>query len=89
MTTLHDPTPDTVLASRLAAGLTQAQAAALVHLGNVMRWSEYERGVRRIDTARWELWLLLVGQHPTLRLIEAPAGRQALPRGRRAVAAPR
>lgn len=55
------PTPEAVRAARAAAGLTQAAAAALVHLGEAMRWSEYERGVRTIDTARWELFLVKTG----------------------------
>lgn len=67
---LPAPTPDAVHVSRVAAGISQAQAAALVHLGSAMRWSDYERGVRSIDLARWELWLLRVGQHPTARLID-------------------
>lgn len=59
---IPDPTPEAVRAARAAAGLTQAAAAALVHLGEAMRWSEYERGVRTIDMARWELFLLKTGQ---------------------------
>lgn len=61
--------PDQVLSARLRAGLTQAQAAYLVHLSSAVRWSEYERGVRQIDPARWELFLLLTNQHPRLRAV--------------------
>lgn len=64
MTDIISPTPTDVSAAREAAGLSQAAAAELVHLGSAMRWSEYERGVRTIDTARWELFLLKTGQHP-------------------------
>lgn len=63
------PTPEIVRSARAASGHSQAQAASTVHLGNVARWSEYERGVRTIDAARWELYLLLTGQHPTLRAV--------------------
>jgi len=52
------PTPAEIRARREAAGLTQAQAAELVHLGAQPRWAEYENGERNIDLARWELFLI-------------------------------
>jgi len=55
---LEVPSPEQVRAAREAAQLTQAQAAALVHLGHYARWSEFERGEQPIDLARWELFLL-------------------------------
>jgi DNA-binding transcriptional regulator YiaG len=64
-----NPTPEVIKAARTAVGLTQSQAAELVHLGDVMRWSEYERGVHAPDWARWQLFLLLTNQHPKARLI--------------------
>ena len=66
---IERPTSAELLAARLAAGLTQADAAALCGLGSAQRWSEYERGEGRIDLARWALFLLAVGQHPTARLV--------------------
>mgnify|MGYP002777980811 CR=1 FL=1 len=63
----HDA--EAVRAARVAAGLTQAQAAQLVHLGSRERWTEYEAGIRTIDPARWELFLLRAGQHPDLRVV--------------------
>lgn len=62
-------TPAEILQARTAAGLSQSSAATLVHLSSGLRWSEYERGVRNIDPARWELFLLLTGQHPRLSVI--------------------
>lgn len=62
-------TPTEILKARQAAGLSQSAAAALVHLSSGLRWSEYERGVRNIDPARWELFLLLTCQHPRLSVI--------------------
>lgn len=59
-----DATPENIKAARLAAGLNQADAAALVYLGHLARWSEAERGVAPMDPARWELFLVKVGQHP-------------------------
>jgi hypothetical protein len=58
------PSADLVREHRQRAGLSQAEAARLVLLGDKARWSEYERGVGRIDAARWALFLLLTGQHP-------------------------
>ena len=58
------PTPDEMRVTRERAGLSQAQAADLVHLGAAKRWSEYERGVATIDPARWELFLIKCDLHP-------------------------
>ena len=57
---MQRPTPEKITAARVAAGLTQKEAAELVHLGTPGRWAEYESGVRNIDTARWELFQLKV-----------------------------
>lgn len=54
------PTPSNILAARHAAGLTQAQAAALVHTGFRV-WSQWERGLRRMHPATWELFRLKAG----------------------------
>lgn len=68
LASMPEPTAEAVKAARLEAGLTQAQAAELLGLGHVMRWSEYERGVYGMDVARFALFLLATGQHPTLKL---------------------
>lgn len=62
------PTAEEITKARQAAGLSQAQAAELVGLGDKARWSEYERGARAPDAARWALFLLATGQHPTLQI---------------------
>jgi len=62
---VQEPTLDMIVHARLAAGLTQAQAAEYVHLSTFQRWSEYERGARKIDVAKWELFLLKTGLHPS------------------------
>jgi DNA-binding transcriptional regulator YiaG len=64
------PTPQQVRAAREEAGMTQAQAAELVDLNSAVRWSEYERGVRSMEWARWQLFLLLVNQHPKASLVK-------------------
>lgn len=86
------PAPEAIRAAREAAGQSQAQAAGLVHLRSPMRWSEYERGVRQIDAARWELYLLLTGQHPSLRFdflsqVEANSASKIPKRTKAAIAA--
>ena len=73
---LPDPAPDVVAAARAAAGLSQSQAAALAGLGAGARWAEYERSgvsARRIDLARWALFLLATGQHPGFRAVRGTA----------------
>ena len=55
------PKPAEILAAREAAGLTQEQAAELAMLGAQSRWAEYENGTRRIDPARWALFLHRAG----------------------------
>lgn len=65
---LPEATPEAALAARQAAGLSQAQAAELVGLGDKARWAEYERGARAPDAARWALFLLATSQHPKFRL---------------------
>lgn len=72
------PTPETLKDMRRDADLTQAQAAALVHLGDKVRWSEYERGIREIDPARWELFQIKLGLSAHYR----PAQGVPVPGGR-------
>ena len=62
------PTPQGILAARLAAGLTQAQAALLAGLSHPSRWVEYEKGRRSPESARWELFLLRAGLHPDFEI---------------------
>ena len=63
-TDIATPTPADIRAARLAAGHTQAQAAALVYRTDSARWREWERGAptgRVIDMAVWELYLIKAG----------------------------
>lgn len=62
-----EPIPPEILSAREAAGLTQAEAAALLQAPQP-RWAEYENGKRSPDPFRWALFLLLTGQHPQWRL---------------------
>lgn len=79
---LDFPTPAEIRAARDAAGHTQAQAATLVGLSGGIRWAEYERDQttatsRRIDPARWQLYLLMTDQHPEWRLSRRRPARRA------------
>lgn len=60
---IEQPSPEQIRQARQQAGLTQDQAAQLVHLGSKTRWAEYEGGARNMDQARWELFLIKSGQH--------------------------
>jgi len=55
----RNPSPTEVRAAREAAGLTQAQAAALVH-ASPRNWQQWEQdegaNVRRMHPGLWELF---------------------------------
>lgn len=51
---------------REAHSLSLAQMAEVARLANRQTWARYEAGAKAIDQARWELSLLLLGEHPTL-----------------------
>ncbi len=51
------PLPAEIRAARQSAGLTQTQAAALIH-GTMRAWQEWEAGNRRMHPGLWELFLL-------------------------------
>jgi len=52
------PAPDEIRAARIAAGLSQSQAAALVGSPSYQRWHEWETGKRNLPPAKWELFLI-------------------------------
>lgn len=60
------PTREEVKAARLAAGLTQEQAAALVHRVGRKRWSEWETGDRQMQWDAFELFIIKTGQAPLI-----------------------
>ena len=59
-------TPAEIRQAREAAGLTQAQAAALVH-SHKITWAKWEAGTYPIDEARWELFKLKASAHTTCK----------------------
>lgn len=50
-----NPTPAQIRAARVAAGLTQTEAAALIY-ATLRTWQDWEAGKRRMHPAFWELW---------------------------------
>lgn len=62
------PTATEIVSARIAAGLTQTAAGAMLGIPQP-RWAEYERGVRTMPSSRWTVFLLLADLHPSARLI--------------------
>ena len=58
------PTPEAIRQSRVASGLTQAQAAILLRLAHGVRWAEYEAGTRNMPVISWMYWLHVTGLRP-------------------------
>lgn len=74
---IQRPSPDEIRAARKAAGLTQAQASALVSEAQGVAayrvWQAWETPVgqgnhRPIPLLAWEMFLLLTKQHAEIRL---------------------
>lgn len=58
---MKQPTPADVKSARVAAGLTQKQAAAVIHK-TLLAWQRYESGDRAMDAAYYELFLIKTRQ---------------------------
>lgn len=56
-----NPTPEQIVEARLAANLTQTEAAALIYC-TLRGWQDWEGGQRRMHPAFWELWRMKVGK---------------------------
>lgn len=54
-----NPAPADISAARVAAGLTQTQAGALVY-SSLRTWQQWEAGDRRMPAGLWELFRLKV-----------------------------
>lgn len=53
------PSPADIRAARAAAGLTQTEAARLIH-STLRAWQEWEAGNRQMHPGLWELFRLKV-----------------------------
>ena len=56
----RNPSPAEIVAARHAAGLTQAEAAALIFC-SWRTWQDWDLGARRMHPAFWLLWKMLRG----------------------------
>lgn len=65
-TPIEPPTPEEILNARTSAGLTQAEAAALVHTYDRL-WRNWETGANRMSPATWELFQIKVAQREAAR----------------------
>lgn len=52
------PIPYTIRVARLGVGLTQREAGAMVGAPSARTWQDWERGIRKMPRAKWELFLL-------------------------------
>lgn len=59
----RNPTPDEIRAARAAAGLSQREAAQLVH-ASTKGWEKWEQGQRRMHPGLWELFQRKTGSLP-------------------------
>lgn len=57
---MTNPNPNEIKEARQAAGLTQTQAAKLVHVV-LSSWQRWEAGERKMHPAYWELFLIKTG----------------------------
>lgn len=64
MTGGHVPTPGEIKSTRRQFGLTQKQAADLIHSTD-RAWRMWERGDRSMNAAFWELFCMKA-EHPEL-----------------------
>jgi putative transcriptional regulator len=51
------PSPDQIARARERAKMTQAEASALIYK-QWRAWDRWEKGLRKMDPAYWELWQL-------------------------------
>jgi putative transcriptional regulator len=58
---MKQPTPDEIKAARAEAGLTQTKAAEVIYC-TLRGWQDWEGGQRKMDLAKWELFLIKTGQ---------------------------
>jgi len=54
---MNSPTPEEIKSARIAAGLTQPEAAALVYV-DIRAWQYWESGQRNMHPTKWELFNL-------------------------------
>lgn len=71
-------TPDEIRAARKKAGLTQKQAANIVMSPNYITWQQWERGLRKMPSGLFMLFLLMTCQlslSDAKKIIESEDGK--------------
>lgn len=76
-TLLPSPSPQDVKLTRLAAGHTQAQAAAAIGASRWQTWSDYEGGINPMPPLAWTWYLLVTCAHPVAALKRRTKKRSA------------
>ena len=61
------PNSKEIRTARERAGLTQAQAAELVHYAFSTAWGRVEQGLTPMPMDKWELFLIKTNQHPQFK----------------------
>lgn len=59
----HNPKPDAIRNARIAAGLTQTEAARFVR-ASLRAWQQWEAGDRSMPPGLFELFMLKTSQWP-------------------------
>lgn len=67
---IQPPTPEQIKEVRWHVGMKQREMASLLDLSNRQLISDYEKGKKSPNPQTWTLWLLLTGQHPSLKVIK-------------------
>lgn len=66
------PTKEQIREARLAAHLSQKDAAELIYRNRPQRWSEFETGAVPMQPDTWELFLFKTKQHPDMESVVEP-----------------
>lgn len=61
------PSPENLRTLRAESGMSQTEMAKRLHLSGPSRISDWECGKYPIDPARWELLLIVLGEHPDFK----------------------
>ena len=60
---MSSPTTDSIRNLRITLGVTQKEAAEVVHV-TARAWQWWESGEREMPRATWELFVIKAGIHP-------------------------
>lgn len=65
---VSSPSADELVSLRHRVGLSQAAISDLIGVDR-HTWSRYERGARAMSVSAWAVLLLVLGEHPRLRIV--------------------